>query len=128
MSQETIVLSATDGPTLTAAARASCIPTANRIVLPNNFFYIGRAIRFILGGRLSCAVTTPWRAGFRVVVVDVHCWCRVGRRVRGASCCVPVTGCVMRRCCARIKHLAHQRSYSLIQAVKNIAPNALSVS
>jgi hypothetical protein len=66
MSQETIVMSATDGPTLTAAARASCIPTANRIVLPNNFFYIGRAIRITMSGRISCAVTTPGTARFDI--------------------------------------------------------------
>jgi hypothetical protein len=59
MSVETIVCGATDGPVNTAGTRASAIPTANRIVLPNNFFYIGRAIRFLWGGRLSCAVTTP---------------------------------------------------------------------
>lgn len=64
--QETIVQSATDGPTLTAAARASCIPTANRITLPNNFFYIGRSIKFMLSGRISCAVTTPGTARFDI--------------------------------------------------------------
>ena len=63
---ETIVLAATDGPTLTAAARASCIPVANRIVLPNNFFYIGRGIRIRMSGRISCAVTTPGTARFDV--------------------------------------------------------------
>lgn len=62
MSWENIVSGATDGPTLTAAARASCIPTANRIVLPNNFFYIGRRIRFTMSGRISCAATTPGTA------------------------------------------------------------------
>ena len=62
MSVETIVCGATDGPTLTAAARASCIPTANRIVLPNNFFYIGRAIRIFMSGRISCVVATPGTA------------------------------------------------------------------
>ena len=66
MSQETIVMGATDGPTLTAAARASCIPTANRIVLPNNFFYIGRAIKILMNGRISCAVTTPGTFRFDV--------------------------------------------------------------
>lgn len=66
MSQETIVMSATDGPTLTAAARASCIPTANRVVLPNNFFYIGRAIKFVLSGRISCVVTTPGTARYDI--------------------------------------------------------------
>lgn len=62
MAVETIVCGATDGPTLTAAARASCIPTANRIVLPNNFFYIGRAMRVQMSGRISCVVTTPGTA------------------------------------------------------------------
>lgn len=66
MSQETIVMGATDGPTLTAAARASCIPTANRVVLPNSFFYIGRAIKFVLSGRISCAVTTPGTARYDI--------------------------------------------------------------
>ncbi len=66
MAIETIICGATDGPALTAAARASCIPTANRIVLPNNFFYIGRAIRFLLGGRISCVVTTPGTARFDI--------------------------------------------------------------
>lgn len=66
MSREVIVASATDGPTLATAARASCIPTANRIVLPNNFFYIGRAIRVQISGRISCAVTTPGTARFDI--------------------------------------------------------------
>jgi len=62
MAIENIVMGATDGPTLTAAARASCIPVANRIVLPNNFFYIGRALHIQMSGRISCAVTTPGTA------------------------------------------------------------------
>ena len=66
MSWENIVSGATDGPTLTAAARASCIPTANRIVLPNNFFYIGRRIRFTMAGRISNVVTTPGTARFDI--------------------------------------------------------------
>lgn len=66
MAQQTIVVSSTDGPTLTAAARASCIPTANRIVLPNAFFYIGRAIKFLLNGRISCVVTTPGTARYDI--------------------------------------------------------------
>lgn len=66
MAQQTIVMSATDGPTLTAAARASCIPTANRIVLPNAFFYIGRAIKILMNGRISNAVTTPGTARYDI--------------------------------------------------------------
>jgi hypothetical protein len=68
MSQETIVMSATDGPTLTAAVRASCIPTANRIVLPNSFFYIGRAMKIVMNGRISCVVTTPGTARFDIAM------------------------------------------------------------
>lgn len=62
MSVETIICSATDGPTLTAAARASCIPTAERRALFNNMWYIGRAMRVAMSGRISCAVTTPGTA------------------------------------------------------------------
>lgn len=64
--QETLVSASTDGPTLTAAARASCIPVANRIVLPNNYFYVGKVLKIMLGGRISCAVTTPGTARFDV--------------------------------------------------------------
>jgi len=64
--QETLVAATTDGPTLTAAARASCIPTASRIVLPNGYFYIGRVLKVMLGGRISCAVTTPGTARFDI--------------------------------------------------------------
>lgn len=60
--QETLVVSTTDGPALTAAARASCIPTANRIVLPNQYFYPGRILKVMMSGRISCVVTTPGTA------------------------------------------------------------------
>lgn len=66
--QESLVISSTDGPTLTAAARASCIPTASRIVLPNGYFYIGKAIRVLLSGRISCVVTTPGTARFDITL------------------------------------------------------------
>lgn len=64
--QETLVQSVTDGPPLTAAARASCIPTPNRIVLPNNYFYVGKALRFSLAGRISSVITTPGTARFDI--------------------------------------------------------------
>lgn len=57
--QETLVVGVTDGPTLTAAARASCIPVASRIVLPNSYFYVGRILKIMMSGRISCVVTTP---------------------------------------------------------------------
>ena len=62
MSWETVVSSSTSGVANTAGTRASCIPTANRIVLPNNFFYVGRRIRFTMSGAVSCAVTSPGTA------------------------------------------------------------------
>ena len=62
MAVETIIVGTTDGPTLTAAARASCIPTAERRALFNNMWYISRAMRVLMSGRISCAVTTPGTA------------------------------------------------------------------
>lgn len=60
--QELLTQSVVDGPVLTAAAAASCIPAANRIVLPPSNFEVGRALRLTLSGRLSCAITTPGTA------------------------------------------------------------------
>ena len=62
--QETLIAAQVDGPTLTAAAAASCLPPAARYVLPSNFFSIGKALRIIAKGRISCAVTTPGTARF----------------------------------------------------------------
>lgn len=60
MAIENVVMNSTDGPTISnTTTRTSCIPTANRIVLPNNFFYIGRALHFMMSGRLSTLVTAP---------------------------------------------------------------------
>lgn len=64
--QEVLVNGLVDGPTLTAAAAASCIPTPSRIVLPNNWWYMGRMMKVTLAGRISCAVTTPGTARFDV--------------------------------------------------------------
>lgn len=64
--QETIIVGVTDGPALTAAARASCIPTASRFALPSGFFYVGRIIKMMLSGRISCVVTTPGTARFDI--------------------------------------------------------------
>jgi hypothetical protein len=64
--QETLVEGTVDGPTLTAAAAASCIPTPSRIILPNNYFYVGKKLRIVMQGRISNAVTTPGTARFDV--------------------------------------------------------------
>src|SRR5438552_1919667 len=64
---ETLICGVTDGPPLTAAARASCIPTAERKTLfPSGYWSIGKAFRVLLSGRISCAVTTPGTARFDI--------------------------------------------------------------
>lgn len=64
--QETLITALVDGPVLTTAAAASCIPPAAIITLPNNYFYPGRVMKVTAGGRISCAVTTPGTARFDV--------------------------------------------------------------
>jgi hypothetical protein len=64
--QEVIMVGTADGPPLTAAAAASCIPTGAKFTLPSNYFQVGKAIRITLMGRISCAVTTPGTARFDV--------------------------------------------------------------
>jgi hypothetical protein len=63
---ETLVTAQADGPALTAAAAASCLPTPAVITLPNNYFYIGRKLRIRASGRISCVVTTPGTARYDV--------------------------------------------------------------
>lgn len=63
---ETLISSYTDGPALTAAARASCIPTAKRPTFPNLMFEPGKILRVELSGRISCAVTTPGTGRFDI--------------------------------------------------------------
>ena len=57
-----LIIATTDGPTLTAAAAASCIPVANRLILPNNYWTVGKKWVVRMSGRISCAVTTPGTA------------------------------------------------------------------
>jgi hypothetical protein len=59
-----LVIGASDGPTLTTAAAASCIPVGSRLILTNNYWQVGKRWKVKLGGRISCAVTTPGTARF----------------------------------------------------------------
>jgi hypothetical protein len=59
-----LVIGSSDGPTLTAAAAASCIPVASRLILPNNYWTVGKQWKVKLQGRISCVVTTPGTARF----------------------------------------------------------------
>lgn len=64
--QETLTTSIVDGPTLTAAAAASCIPTANVITTLPGFWFIGKMIRVKASGRISSLITTPGTARFDI--------------------------------------------------------------
>jgi hypothetical protein len=59
-----LIIGTTDGPTLTAAAAASCIPVANQIILPTNYWTIGKRWKLRASGRISSVVTTPGTARF----------------------------------------------------------------
>ena len=66
MSVQVIASSYTDGPTLTAAAAASAVPTYVPTTLPAGYWQIGRIWRVTATGRISCVVTTPGTARFDV--------------------------------------------------------------
>lgn len=55
-----------DGPTLTAAAAASCIPTEAKHTFPAQYFRVGSALRITMHGRISTVITTPGTARFDV--------------------------------------------------------------
>lgn len=59
---QVVAASYTDGPALTAAAAASCLPTYGPTILPAGLFQIGRILRLTASGRISCVVTTPGTA------------------------------------------------------------------
>lgn len=61
---QNIVSSQVDGPTLTAAAAATCLPGASRILLPPGIFQVGTQLKLIASGRISNVVTTPGTARF----------------------------------------------------------------
>lgn len=64
MPSQVIASSYTDGPALTAAAAASCVPTYIPTTLPAGYMQIGRVWRLRIAGRISCVVTTPGTARF----------------------------------------------------------------
>lgn len=64
MAVQVIASSYTDGPTLTAAATASCLPPYVVTTLPAGYWQIGRIWRITASGRISCVVTTPGTARF----------------------------------------------------------------
>jgi hypothetical protein len=63
-----------DGPTLTAAAAASCIPVNSKFALINSYWEEGRMWRLRMTGRISCVVTTPGTARFDLRIGAVVAW------------------------------------------------------
>lgn len=59
MAVQVIASAYSDGPTLTAAAAASCVPTYVPTTLPAGYWQIGRIWRIVCAGRVSSVVTTP---------------------------------------------------------------------
>lgn len=53
-----------DGPTLTAAATASALPTYLLGTINAGYWQVGRTWQINFAGRISCAVTTPGTARF----------------------------------------------------------------
>lgn len=64
--EQLLVTAQVDGPTLVAAAAASCLPSSAKYTLLANHFFIGRRLRIQARGRISCLVTTPGTARFDV--------------------------------------------------------------
>jgi hypothetical protein len=63
--QNFMISGATDGPALTAAAAASCLPqTVNcpRLPFPGGLLKVNDILHLTASGRISCAVTTPGTA------------------------------------------------------------------
>ena len=66
MPVQVIASSYTDGPALTAAAAASCVPTYFPTTLPAGYWQIGRIWRLTMSGRISNVITTPGTARWDV--------------------------------------------------------------
>ena len=74
MPAQVIASSYTDGPTLTAAAAASCVPTYVPTTLPAGYWQIGRIWRLTATGRISSVITTPGTARFDLRLGGVVAW------------------------------------------------------
>lgn len=61
-----LIISTVDGPTLTSAAAASCLPPHAKIALPNNYWQVGKHWRVKATGRISSVITTPGTARFDI--------------------------------------------------------------
>lgn len=69
-----LITAQVDGPTLTAAAAATCLPATAKYTFPAAYFLIGRKLRIRAQGRISCVVTTPGTARFDVRLGGTVVW------------------------------------------------------
>jgi len=69
----TLMVATADGPTLTAAAAASCIPTNLLTTVQAGYWQVGKTWKLECFGRVSCVVTTPgtFRLDLRMGAVTV---------------------------------------------------------
>lgn len=74
MAVQVIASSYTDGPSLTAAATASCLPTYVPTSIPAGYWQIGRIWRITATGRISTVITTPGTARFDLRMGAVTVW------------------------------------------------------
>lgn len=74
MAVQVIASAYTDGPTLTAAATASLLPTYVPTTLPAGYWQIGRIWRLTAAGRISNVITTPGTARFDLRMASVTAW------------------------------------------------------
>lgn len=59
-----LAIATADGPTLTAAAAATCLPVTALYTFPPNAIGVGTMLHVRASGRMSCVITTPGTARF----------------------------------------------------------------
>ena len=74
MAVQVIASAYTDGPTLTAGATASLLPTYVPTTLPAGYWQIGRIWRITATGRISTIISTPGTARFDLRMASVTAW------------------------------------------------------
>lgn len=69
----TLMVATADGPTLTAAATASCVPTNLLTTVQAGYWQVGKTWQINCAGRISCVVSTPgvFRLDLRMGAVTV---------------------------------------------------------
>ncbi len=72
--QQVLYSSVADGPTKTATAIATVLPKPLWTLPPNYFDVVGKKLRILAWGRISCAVTTPGTCRLDVLLGGLSVW------------------------------------------------------